>query len=202
MTSNNPSSNVQEISISQWFNTDEQLTLEGLRGKPVLIHTFQMLCPGCVMHAIPQIHKVQQVFKNTDLVILGVHTVFEHHQAMEPVSLKAFLHEYKITYPVGVDKPAVSGAIPETMRKLRLQGTPSTLLINRSGKLVTSFFGQVEDIALGALVQSLIDQRSGSIENRNDQESHTCKPEKDEQLMIKTMSQFFPVLAKSQSAHL
>ena len=39
-----------ELSVSQWFNTDEDITLLGLRGKVVVIEAFQMLCPGCVTH--------------------------------------------------------------------------------------------------------------------------------------------------------
>jgi hypothetical protein len=29
-------------------------TASGLRGRPVLLHAFQMLCPGCVAHGTPQ----------------------------------------------------------------------------------------------------------------------------------------------------
>ena len=37
-----------ELSVAEWVNTDKPLTLAGLRGRPVLLHAFQMLCPGCV----------------------------------------------------------------------------------------------------------------------------------------------------------
>jgi hypothetical protein len=70
-----------ELSVSQWFNTNESLSLEKLRGRPVLIHAFQMLCPGCVAHAIPQAQKAQAIFAETDLQVMGLHTVFEHHDA-------------------------------------------------------------------------------------------------------------------------
>src|ERR1700761_2194689 len=43
-----------EIAVSRWFNTGTPLTLSGLRGRPVLLHAFQMLCPGCVSHGTPQ----------------------------------------------------------------------------------------------------------------------------------------------------
>jgi hypothetical protein len=39
-----------------WFNTPEALDLERLRGQVVVLHAFQMLCPGCVAHGIPQAH--------------------------------------------------------------------------------------------------------------------------------------------------
>jgi hypothetical protein len=31
-----------EIAVSRWFNTSEPLTLSGLRGRPALLHAFQV----------------------------------------------------------------------------------------------------------------------------------------------------------------
>lgn len=149
-----------ELMVERWFNADEPLTLEGLRGRPVVIHAFQMLCPGCVLHGIPQTRKLAELFRETDLAVLGLHTVFEHHDAMTPVSLEAFLHEYRIKFPVGVDEAGKPGPIPRTMQAYELQGTPSTILINRDGGLVTSLLGQIDDMALGAMAQSLIAEGS------------------------------------------
>ena len=68
-----------ELAVSEWFNTPEPLTLEALRGRVVLLHAFQLLCPGCVAHAIPQVQRIERAFAQTDLQIIGIHTVFEHH---------------------------------------------------------------------------------------------------------------------------
>ena len=38
---------------SQWFNAEDDPTLEQLRGRVVVMLAFQMLCPGCVSGAIP-----------------------------------------------------------------------------------------------------------------------------------------------------
>jgi peroxiredoxin len=72
---------VPEIAVSRWFNTPEPLTLSGLRGRPVLLHAFQMLCPGCVAHGTPQTQRAFNLFKHSDLQVIGLHTVFEHHAA-------------------------------------------------------------------------------------------------------------------------
>ena len=88
-----------------------------------------MLCPGCVSHGIPQAQRIREAFSQENVVVLGLHSVFEHHAAMTPVSLEAFLHEYKITFPVGVDTPHASG-MPETMQAYGMQGTPTLLLID------------------------------------------------------------------------
>ena len=73
--------------VSRWFSTSEPLTLSALRGRPVLLHAFQMLCPGCVAHGTPQTQRAFELFKHSDLQVIGLHTVFEHHAAMTPVSL-------------------------------------------------------------------------------------------------------------------
>src|SRR5678816_1267906 len=105
-----------EWSVSRWFNTGAGTpTLESLRGRPVVLHAFQMLCPGCVQHAVPQSIKVAEAFANTDLAVVGMHTVFEHHHAMGPDALAVYLHENRIRYPVGVDAHEDSQAIPMTM---------------------------------------------------------------------------------------
>ena len=36
------------LTIERWFNTSQPITLESLRGKVVVMESFQMLCPGCV----------------------------------------------------------------------------------------------------------------------------------------------------------
>jgi hypothetical protein len=43
------------------------------------------------------------------LAVIGLHTVFEHHSAMQEDSLRAFLHEYKVQFPVAIDKPGIAG---------------------------------------------------------------------------------------------
>ena len=141
--------------VEQWLNPPGELTLASLRGRVVLLETFQMLCPGCVSHGLPQAQLVQREFPASELQVAGLHTVFEHHAAMTPVSLKAFLHEYRITFPVGVDR-AGTGPIPRTMERYELQGTPSLLLFDRAGRLRAKNFGQVSDLRLGSALAELI----------------------------------------------
>lgn len=150
-----------ELIVEKWFNTEKSLSLAGLRGRPVLIHAFQMLCPGCVIHAIPQARKVAQVFQKSDLAVIGLHAVFEHHAAMTPVSLEAFLHEFGIAFPVGIDKASENSPIPQTMAAYGFQGTPSTVLIDREGLIRYQGFGQEDDLALGFHLGSLLNSGAG-----------------------------------------
>ncbi|WP_419905281.1 redoxin domain-containing protein [Kiloniella sp.] len=145
-----------ELDVQQWMNSKADITLQGCLGKVVLIEAFQMLCPGCVEHGLPQAQKAYQLFSPDDLVVVGLHTVFEHHAAMGPESLKAFLHEYRISFPVGIDTPADKGPVPKTMANYQLQGTPSLILIDRRGYLRRQKFGAISDLQLGAEIMALI----------------------------------------------
>ncbi|RYD17429.1 MAG: TlpA family protein disulfide reductase, partial [Verrucomicrobiaceae bacterium] len=49
-----------EWSVIEWLNTPAPLDLAGLRGRVVALHAFQMLCPGCVLHGIPQTSRIFQ----------------------------------------------------------------------------------------------------------------------------------------------
>jgi thiol-disulfide isomerase/thioredoxin len=145
-----------ELSVSQWFNTPQPLSLESLRGRPVLIHAFQMLCPACVSHGTPQAERAHKLFAKTDLQVIGLHTVFEHHAAMMPVSLEAFIHENRLSFPIGVDQAGDGTPVPVTMQRFEFRGTPSSVLIGRDGKVVHHGFGQEEDMALGAMIVQAI----------------------------------------------
>jgi peroxiredoxin len=148
-----------ELAVAQWFNTPKPLTLEGLRGRVVLLHAFQMLCPGCTAHGTPQAEKAHRMFKGSDLTVIGLHTVFEHHEAMTPAALAAYIHEYRLTMPVAVDLPGASGPLPQTMERYQLRGTPSTILIGRDGIVRHHDFGQEEDMALGARIAGALAER-------------------------------------------
>jgi thiol-disulfide isomerase/thioredoxin len=139
-----------ELAVSQWFNTSTPLSLSGLRGRPIFLHSFQLLCPGCVSDAIPQVRRIEKLFGHTDLQIIGLHTVFEHHAAMSPVTLKAFISEYRLASPVGVDQSDDQSDIPVTMRRFGLRGTPSSVLIGRDGAIIQQSFGVEDDLVLGA----------------------------------------------------
>jgi peroxiredoxin len=142
------------LQVTHWLNTDTPLTLESLRGRVVVMHAFQMLCPACATHALPQAKKTRQLFAASDVAVIGLHTVFEHHEVMTPAALEVFVREYRYTFPIGIDTP-VGGSIPATMREYQLQGTPSVVLIDRQGRIRLSHFGVIDDMALGAAIGQL-----------------------------------------------
>ncbi|MCL6285982.1 redoxin domain-containing protein [Ruegeria sp. 2012CJ41-6] len=144
-----------ELDVREWFNTDTPLTLDNLKGRVVVIEAFQMLCPGCVLHGIPLAQSIQRTFSEEKVAVIGLHTVFEHHTAMTPVSLQAFLYEYRITFPVGVDKQG-AGPLPNTMSRFGMRGTPSLVLLDQAGQIVAHHLGQVSELQLGSEIGGLL----------------------------------------------
>ena len=147
-----------QLHVSRWFNTPKPIVLDALRGKVVAIHAFQMLCPACVSRGLPQAVRLREAFAPDELEVIGLHTVFEHHQVMGPEALAAFLHEYRLPFPVAVDAPDPDGPVPKTMAAWGLRGTPSLVLLDRDGRPRFSRFGHVDDLTLGALVGHLLER--------------------------------------------
>ena len=144
--------------IDAWFNTPAPLSLQALRGRVVVVLAFQMLCPGCVAHALPLAARVHERFAHDRVAMIGLHTVFEHHAAMTPTSLAAFLHEYRIAFPVGVDHADGHGPIPATMRAYAMRGTPTWLLFDPEGRLHAHWFGEIDPLRLGAEIGALLER--------------------------------------------
>lgn len=141
--------------VADWLNTDRPLGLSDFHGKVLVIEAVQMLCPGCVSHGLPQAQRVAATFDPREVAVIGLHTVFEHHAGNSRETLKAFLHEWRIRFPVGMDA-AGDGPLPLTMQAWGLEGTPSLILIDKQGEMRARHFGQVADLALGAEIMALI----------------------------------------------
>jgi thiol-disulfide isomerase/thioredoxin len=140
-----------ELDLSTWIGTPS--SLESLRGRVVLIEAFQMLCPGCIRYGLPQAQRVQRGFP--EVAVVGIHTVFEHHEVTGQDALKVFLSEFGIDFPVRIYRHD-GEAIPVTMRRYGLRGTPSTLVIDKAGRLRFSHFGAVDDLVLGVVLGGLL----------------------------------------------
>jgi hypothetical protein len=150
------------LCVSHWFNSDKPITLHELRGRVVLIHAFQMLCPACVMSATPQAVRIWQHYRlgphDSDVIVIGLHTVFEHHHVMTRAALEVYVHEFRLPFPVGVDAAGRDGPIPQTMRAYETQGTPTTLLIDRAGRLRKNHFGIESDQQVLADIDRLVSE--------------------------------------------
>ncbi len=151
-----------ELAVTAWLNSKEKITLAGLRDKVVALIAFQMLCPGCVEHGLPQAKRLRERFNPDQVAVIGLHTVFEHHDVMTPAALEVFLAEYKRPFPVGIDMADASTGVPKTMSAYQMQGTPTLLLFDRAGRLRRHYFGRPDDIMLAAEIMAMAIEDKGA----------------------------------------
>ena len=148
-----------ELQASGWLNTPRPLSLAELRGKVIVLHTFQIFCPGCVQIGIPQAQRIYQEFDPDRVAVIGMHTVFEHHSVMGRDALEVFVHEYRLRFPIGIDKyDGQPHGVPLTMRVYQMQGTPTLILIDKSGRIRLHKFGYVSDLTVGFSIGALLSE--------------------------------------------
>lgn len=148
--------------IQSWFNSDKPLLLSGMRGRVVVLCAFQVLCKDSTSFAVPQALRIHSTFEPKDVSVIGLHSTFEHHAAITPAVIKAYLHEYRIKFPVGLDMASPQGPIPQTMETYRMRGTPSLILIDRHGHIRKHAFGPVDDLRLGAEIGALTQESAAA----------------------------------------
>ena len=155
-----------ELDVTGWLNTKDKITLAGLKDKVVVLTAFQMLCPGCVEHGLPQAKRLRTHFNPDQVAVIGLHCVFEHHDVMTPAALEVFMSEYKWPFPVGIDRadgPNGGGkGVPKTMAAYQMQGTPTLLLFDRGGRLRRHYFGRPDDIMLAAEIMGMAIEDKGA----------------------------------------
>lgn len=143
-----------ELDAVRWLNSDRAITLAGLKGRVVVLLAFQMLCPGCVDKALPQMKKLAERFSADEVAVVALHTVFEHHAVMTPAALEVFVSEYKWPFPVGIDRPDGEGP-SKTMGLYEMRGTPTILVFDRQGRLRRHYFGHPDDMMIAAEVMAM-----------------------------------------------
>lgn len=119
----------------EWLGSSP-LSLEGLKGKVVLIDFFATWCKPCIM-AFPHIREWQKTYGEKGLVVVGLTTYQGRYEgsivkpAEELVKLKDdFMKKHEITWPVGVEKNG-----RQTMLDYNVQGIPHVVLVDRAGKV-------------------------------------------------------------------
>ncbi len=151
-----------EMNVQEWLNTDHPIRQADLAGRVVVLYAFQMLCPGCVHHATPQIEKIQKKFADSDDVrVIGLHAVFEHHEVMTPEALRVYVHENRLSFPIGIDARDAGERIPKTMAAYDMQGTPTIILIDKNGFVRARIFGLADELDLGVAIGKLTAEPAG-----------------------------------------
>jgi len=119
--------------IQEWLNSPE-LSMQGLKGKVVLVDFWTYSCINCV-RTLPYITAWDAKYRDKGLVIIGVHAPeFEFEKKVE--NIQTALAKHGIHYPVAVDNNL------ETWQAFKNRYWPAHYLIDKNGNVVYTHFGE------------------------------------------------------------
>jgi thiol-disulfide isomerase/thioredoxin len=154
--------------ISAWLNSPP-LTVEGLRGKVVLVQFWTYSCINC-LRTVPYVTKWHEQYKDKGLVVVGVHTpefAFEKERANVETAIKRL----GIHYPVAQDNQY------RTWRAFGNQYWPAAYLIDRSGTVVTTQFGEGGYQQMENAIARLVGERAPVAQTTDPDLSAVATPE-------------------------
>ena len=113
-----------EIKVKGSINGSSEMpkTLEGLRGRVVLLEFWATWCPPC-RAIIPHVKELADKFSSRGLQIISV-------TAEAPEIVKPFAAKNDMTYTIGLDDGK------QTMRAYGIKSIPMAYLIGRDGKVI------------------------------------------------------------------
>ena len=111
------------------------ISLQDLRGKPVVINFWASWCPPCRIEA-PLIERTWRAYKDRGLIFLGVNIQDRKQDALN------YIREFAITYPNGPDPTG------EISIDYGVSGLPVTFFVSRDGEVVRRWVGAIEKSVL------------------------------------------------------
>ena len=128
------------------FNGNE-VKPEDLKGKVTVLNFWFAACAPCRIEA-PQLEALHQEFKDQGVQFFGVNL------RDEKATADAFDKTFNVTYPSFNDKDgsvllSVSGIVPPG-------AVPTTLVLDKEGKVASRVLGEIEKSTLKALISSAV----------------------------------------------
>jgi cytochrome c biogenesis protein CcmG/thiol:disulfide interchange protein DsbE len=102
----------------------DSVSLESLRGKPVLLNVWATWCHPC-RDEIPELQRLYERYRGRGLALVGVSVDAAGHDD----AIRAFARQFGMTYPVWRDPDETVSAT------FLVVGVPATFLIDRDGVL-------------------------------------------------------------------
>ncbi|MDZ7621903.1 MAG: TlpA disulfide reductase family protein [Candidatus Competibacteraceae bacterium] len=109
------------------------LTLEQLRGQPVLITFWSTTCPSCI-EEMPHLVELYQELNPKGLEIIGVAMAYD-----PPAQVRALVEHRQLPYPIVLD---TQSRIARAFDDVRL--TPTTVLISPQGRIAQYWLGPLD----------------------------------------------------------
>ena len=117
------------------------VTAAELRGRVVVLNFATHWCPRCKAEA-PALEQAYQAYKERGVVFLNLFVMSEVDD------IKAFVKEYKLTFPVGRDAGMAE--------QFRIKGVPITLFIDKSGQVRQRHLDKISFEELQAGIEELL----------------------------------------------
>lgn len=134
--------------IMNWLNIDQPLTMEGLRGKVVLVDFWTYSCINCI-RTLPYLTSWYEKYKDQGLVIVGVHTP-EFEFEKKTANVADALKRHGITYPVAQDNNYA------TWQAYNNRYWPAHYLIDAEGNVREYHFGEGGYVETEEAIQELL----------------------------------------------
>ena len=135
-----------------WLNSPP-LTLEGLRGKVVLIDFWTYSCINCI-RALPYVEAWAQRYARDGLVVIGVHTpefAFEKQRG----NVERAIRRFGVTYPVAMDNDYAIWKAYDN------DAWPAHYFIDAQGRIRQEHFGEGEYDKSEQVIRDLLAERNG-----------------------------------------
>lgn len=130
-----------------WLNTARPLSLKDFRGKVVLLDFWTLCCINCI-HCLPDLHRLEQRFRN-ELVVVGVHSPkFDNEK--DTLSIRKAVLRYQIEHPV------VNDADRKIWDAYEVDAWPTMVLIDTEGNLVGYVSGEGNYDLLAGVIERVI----------------------------------------------
>lgn len=121
------------------------VTLEQLRGKPVLVTFWATTCPSCI-EEMPHLIELYRELNPKGLEIIGVAMAYD-----PPEQVRAMVKQRQIPYPIVLDTQA---HIAQAFDEVRL--TPTTVLISPEGRIAHYRLGLLDLPKLKNTIQEML----------------------------------------------
>jgi len=119
------------------------ISLEDLRGKPVIINFWASWCPPCRIEA-PLLERVWRAYEFRGLIFLGVNIQDRKEDALN------YIREFDITYPNGPDPTG------EITIDYGVSGLPVTFFVSKKGEIVRRWVGAIDKSVLISSIEDIM----------------------------------------------
>lgn len=151
-----------EISGGQWINS-EPLTLQGLRGRVVLIEFWTFACYNC-RNTLPTLKMWDSRYRDKGLTIVGVHTP-ELDIERNLDSLRREIKTLDIKYPVVTDNDYA------TWKAYKVEAWPTLFLLDKQGRVRWTHVGEGAYAETEDVIRKLLEEEAagaGANQKRSD----------------------------------